>query len=543
MDKGTLTIGTCLLALLSGTVGGKDIRFVECSEALGLSEPLRGIISHAAACGDVEGDGDLDLYVGNFCDRSAGQYIGRAGPVPNMLLIRHSDGFRRSNQEAIAMRARSSGAIFADLDNDGDLDLFVSNNSKRRGLRVSNKLFENINGQFHDISEGNAACILMGGRSVGVLDHDADGLLDLLVTEDEWTGRRTRLFRNTGGLKFQDVSGSVGLPAELPGLGVVTPDLNQDGWPDIFVSQANRLFLSKGDGSYRQVDSRVFQYKRINREASPCGVAFGDLNKDGRMDIVIVDHSQPARQHVFINLGLRDSVPHFQEVTEQAGLDYRFPSWTPDGFHLKHAHVEIADFDNDSWPDILVAATYRQNSESRPFICRNLGRRSDLKAATSAPGSAFAEGTQVRFGVPPAEHADAHFPAGPTGDFDRDGRLDVFLASWLPEIPSKLFLNRSPSRHWLRIKVVGATINKMGIGAKVKVYREGQLGQSEALLGYQEIGTGFGYCSGQEAVAHFGLGDVPVCDVEIILPYGRGIIRKTAVRADQTLVVPASSHR
>jgi hypothetical protein len=113
----------------------------------------------------------------------------------------------------------------------------------------------------------------------------------------------------------------------------------------------------------------------------------------------------------------------------------------------------------------------------------------------------------------------------------------VFLAGWLPRIPSKLFLNRSEKNNWSRIKVVGRTINRMGIGAKVRVYKPGKTGQAEALLGYQEIGTGFGFCSGQEAVAHFGLGKTAVCDVEIILPYGRGIIRKMSVPANQTLLI------
>jgi len=478
-------------------------------------------MAHAAACGDVDGDGDLDLYVGNYCDRPPERYKGAPGPVPNVLLINDGGKFRDSGQQAVVLTARTSGAVFADLDNDGDLDLCVSNNSKRRGLRVPNRLFENVGGRFRDVSEGNAACILMGGRSVGVLDFDGDGLLDLLVAEDGWTGRRTRLFRNKGKLAFEDVTAKVGLPDDLPGLGVITPDLNEDGWPDIFVSQANRLFLSRGDGAYREAGSKAFQYEPINREASPCGVAFGDLDRDGDFDIVIVDHSQPARQHLFLNRGLRDGVPDFRDVTDEAGLGYRFPSWTPERFHLKHGHVEIADLDNDGWPDILVAATYQDGGSSWPFVCRNLGRR----------------GGQIRFRVPPPKKANAHFAAGPTGDYDRDGRLDVFLASWLPEVPSKLFLNRSPLRHWLRVKVVGKTINRMGIAARVKVYAAGKLGQAAALLGYQEIGTGYGYCSGQEAIAHFGLGETTRCDVEIILPFGKGIIRKRNVQAGRLLVV------
>lgn len=529
MNKEALTIAVAIFSLQGLSVAYSPIPFADETISSGLSEPLRGIMAHAAACGDIDGDGDLDLYVGNFCDRPPEKYIGATGPVPNVLLINDSGTFRKSSEAQLAFKARTSGAVFVDLDNDGDLDLYVSNNSKSKGLRVANKLFENVNGRFPDLSEGNNACVIMGGRSVGVLDYDGDGLLDLLVTEDKWTGGRTRLFRNVGTLKFRDVSEEVGLPADLPGLGVITPDLNEDGRPDIFVSEANRLFLSNGSATYREGDSKAFQYEPINKEASPCGVAFGDLNADGRMDIVIVDHSQPARQHLFLNLGLADGAPQFKDVTEQAGLDYRFPSWTPQRLHLKHAHVEICDFDNDGWPDIFIAATYRRGGQTLPFICRNVTR--------AGVGASSVAVRVPRFKVPPVEKANAYFAAGPVADYDRDGRLDVFVASWFPQIPSKLFLNRSKPNHWLRVKVVGNTINRMGIGAKVRVYPAGKLGQARKLIGYQEIGTGFGFCSGQEAVAHFGLRSATECDVEVTLPHSRGKIRKVDIKADRLLVI------
>jgi hypothetical protein len=126
-------------------------------------------------------------------------------------------------------------------------------------------------------------------------------------------------------------------------------------------------------------------------------------------------------------------------------------------------------------------------------------------------------------------------------DYDRDGRLDIFLASWWPQIPSKLFLNRSNSNHWLQIRVVGRTINRMGIGVKVRIYPAGSLGEPEELAGYQQIATSYGFCSSHEAVAHFGLGELTECDIEIELPFARGTVHKRNVKADRLVVVDQRS--
>ena len=520
------SVGIAVLACLfasAGLAAEPALKFEDATEASGLAKQLKGMMSHAAACGDVDGDGDLDLYVGAFCDRAAEKYKGASGPVPNVLLINNNGRFVDSGQGAVAFKARTSGAVFVDLDNDGDLDLYVSNNSKSKGLRVTNKLYENVKGHLRDVSKDNGACIIMGGRSVGVLDIDGDGLVDLLVGGDRWTGSQTRLFRNKGKLAFEDVSAKAGLPEDLPGLGVLTPDFNGDGFPDIFISQANRMFLSKGDGTYveSKAASKSLQYEPLGREDTPCGAALGDIDRDGRLDIVIVDHNQPARQHLFLNCSKRNGDVMFRDVTKDAGLAYLFPSWTPGKLHLKHAHVEIADFDNDGWPDIAPAVTWRSGAGDQPFICRNLTTR----------------GGKLRFEVPPIDKATGYFPAGPVADFDRDGRLDVMLASWFPEIPSRLLLNCSKAGHWLRVRVVGKTINRMGIGVKIRIYQAGKLGRPESLLGYQEIHISNGFCTGQEAVAHFGLGDLATCDVEITLPHGKGVIRKSGAKADQLLTV------
>jgi hypothetical protein len=127
---------------------------------------------------------------------------------------------------------------------------------------------------------------------------------------------------------------------------------------------------------------------------------------------------------------------------------------------------------------------------------------------------------------------------GPSGDYDNDGRIDLFLANWWPDERSMLFRNETPAGHWLKVQVEsGGDVNHMGIGARVSVYTEGSLGQSAGLLGCREIATSYGYASGQPAWAHFGLGDAQKVDVVVILPHGKGKLTRTGVAANQVLKV------
>ena len=103
---------------------------------------------------------------------------------------------------------------------------------------------------------------------------------------------------------------------------------------------------------------------------------------------------------------------------------------------------------------------------------------------------------------------------------------------------SLLLRNETPGGNWLDVLVEGRNgVNRMGIGSKVKVYAAGKLGEASALLGCREIAAGYGYCSGQEAAAHFGLGKEETVDVEVILPHGKGASSHKSVKANQRLVV------
>src|SRR5690606_746064 len=136
----------------------------------------------------------------------------------------------------------------------------------------------------------------------------------------------------------------------------------------------------------------------------------------------------------------------------------------------------------------------------------------------------------------PVKGPMAYYPAGPSGDFDNDGRVDLFLINWFQGNHSRPMRNQSPARHWLDVRVEARTINRMGLGSQVRVYKAGEMGKPDALLGFQEISVGYGYASGQPAVAHFGLGDADRVDVEVRLP-NRKVIRKPGVAAGQRLTV------
>src|SRR5262249_17790576 len=128
--------------------------------------------------------------------------------------------------------------------------------------------------------------------------------------------------------------------------------------------------------------------------------------------------------------------------------------------------------------------------------------------------------------------------AAPCADFDRDGRMDIFLANWWVESPSLLLRNETPGGHWLQVQVRGGDgVNRMGVGAKVRVYPAGKLGEAAALLGCREIAGGYGWGSGQEAGAHFGLGKEESVDLEVTLPHGKGTRVRKDLRADQRITV------
>ncbi len=530
--------------------------FRDMGQQSGLFPALEGIRGHAAGWGDADGDGWLDLYVATF--HTDGGKSNR--------FFRGGDGrFRLDEQEELRISSRASASVFADLDNDGDLDLYVSSMPAPEGSRLALReghalrgctLFRNNGqGRFTDVSAGNGACPpAFGGRSATVLDFDGDGLLDILAGEDPLPGyngsstKSSRLFRNLGNLRFEDVSRAAGLPEAIPGLGVAAGDVNNDGRPDLFLAAnngGNVLLLNAGEAKFREAPGsrERFAWKDAGGDNMICGAGFADVNRDGWLDLVVGQHyerpwQQPVPVRLYLNRGLRNGEPDFQDVTEAAGLK---------PLPMKAPHVEVQDFDNDGWPDLSVSIVKFAGGKPYPVIFKNLGVRDGLPRfrenalavndfpteedrATRRAGELFAR--MLR------ERKVFYSAPGPTGDYDNDGRLDMFLPSWWAEAPSLLLRNETPGGGWLQVQVRGeGGVNRMGIGSRIDVYPSGKLGSPSALLGCREIATGYGYASGQPAIAHFGLGDAERVDVEVTLPHGAGTVVRKNVTPNQRIEI------
>ncbi len=514
----------------------QQLAFEDVTAAAGLLEPLQGIMGHGAAFGDVDGDGLLDLYVGGFSDRPDDEYAPATGPKPNVLLRNRGDGgFEPWPQKPATFFARTSGAVFADLDNDGDPDLYVANNCKgnasrdtepqRTAQRAYSKLFRNDAGVLHDISKESGACpeSLGTARNIGVFDYNGDGLLDLFLVEDRFTKDPCSvLFENLGGLRFAAANAKAGLPDDIFGLGLAVADINGDARPDFFVGHSNRLFLSTGDNGYKESPelNATFAWDPLDGEDWPCGAAFGDLNRDGLLDLVVSIHGVTARNKIYLNRGLTDGEPRFLDVTAIAGL--------PTQLNEKSPHVEIQDFDNDGWPDIYLSTAWLHDDGTiTPLIYRNLGTtasRDTPRFEASFRPEALDSGKLV------------YFPAGPSGDYDNDGRLDLFLVNWYRGNHSRLLRNTSnPENHWLTVRVHGRSFNRDGIGTRIRVFVRN--GEVRSLIGFQELGTGYGYASGQDTACHFGLGSATTVDLEIRFPNGSTIRREGVETLNQTLTI------
>jgi hypothetical protein len=536
-------------------LGQRQFTFRDTGDEAGLFPAVATIAGHGVVWGDIDGDGWADLYVGTFGGENP------YGSKPNLLFRNREGKFTLDEQPNLRVVGRANGGVLADLDNDGDLDLYATNHAIEYAgqphFSAPNTLFRNLgDGRFEDVSAASGACPPgYACRSAAALDYDGDGLLDLLVGECFFQGgmSRSRLYRNLGSATFADATAAAGLPDRVTGFGVAAGDLTGDGWPEVFLAGrhgGNRLFVNDGRGRFTELPAShgEFPWSYMDTpDDTACGVALGDVNRDGLADILVGSHcDRPwftggVAVRLFLHRGMADGLPRFEDVTDAAGLK---------PLPMKSPHVEIQDFDNDGWPDVYTSIVKFAAADGAPcpMIFRNLGTApggvpqfaEDVLAVNDFPTERDRQDGDVTavFARMEQERKIVYMAPGASCDYDRDGRLDLFLANWWVNSRSLLLRNETSGGHWLQVEVrpQGGT-NRQGIGSVVRAYAAGKLGDPAALVTAREVAVGYGYASGQEAVAHVGLGPIDRCDIEIILPHGRGRIERRDAAADQRLIV------
>lgn len=539
------------------------------------------------AVGDVNGDGLPDLF---FCGLQ----------TPNQLYLNSGDwSFREATQDAglVFPEGFYRGAVFADLDGDLDLDLIVT------GVALGARVYLNDGaGSFTDFSQTAGMAGPFGSMTVALADVDRDGDLDVYLTNnrsndirDEGSipltmrngqvtvpsrlqnrlifkdgkiqeyGEPDLLFLNDGQARFkpmawhtEDFLDSKGQPLARPpldwGLSAAFQDINQDGWPDIYVCNdywtPDRVWLNLGNGKFQEAGPMQFRHQ----PASSMGVDFSDIDRDGWVDIFAVDmlsrdprlriQQMPAQDHADWNTGKWEEVQQygrnmlywnrgdgsFAEIANLAGLAASDWSWTP----------MFMDVDLDGYEDLLISAGHFKNVQDRDAAREVMRRQKEFPKGASPlrKKQLFAESMQennrlypdlklpivafrnqrnltftettVEWGLEAmlgVNHGMAR------ADLDGDGDLDL-IVNRLGQ-PAGLIENLASSPR-LAIRLKGSRRNTGAVGARLELARGATKLQTE------EIDLGGRYLSGSDSLVVFGTGGASnPTELKVIWPDGK----------------------
>ncbi|HVA71624.1 MAG TPA: CRTAC1 family protein [Candidatus Limnocylindrales bacterium] len=486
---------------------------------------------------DYNNDGWQDILLINGKD-----WPGHVRRHTYMALYRnnHNGTFTDVTRQAgLDVEMYGMGVAVGDYNNDGCDDIFVT------ALGQSHLFRNNCNGTFTDVTKQAG---LWGpnefSTSAAWVDYNRDGKLDLLVanyvrwtpktdiyctldgrtksycTPQAYHGTSLRLWRNNGNGTFTDVTKQAGLyDPTSKSLGITILDANNDGWPDIFVSndtQPNKLYINNGNGTFTEkaVMSGVgFSDDGVARAGM--GAASADYDHSGYPSILVSNFSNQmlALYHNERNGLFVDEAPH-SEIGHSSLLTLGFGCF-------------FFDYDNDGWPDIFVANGHIQRDiqtvqrdvhyAEPPLLFHNLGNGTFADATREAGAS---------FNVPRVARGAAY------GDVYNNGKLDI-LVSTNPG-SAVLFRNEGGTNHSLRVKLAGTRSNRDGIGAVVDV-TAGGMTQDKMLT------SGSSYLSSSELVLTFGLGqNTSVSKMEIHWPSGH-VDRLKDIAAGQTVTVKEGS--
>lgn len=434
--------------------------------------------SFTNAVADIDGDGDLDLFVG-------------FGGTPNRLYRNDSGTLTDIAAAAGVNVARATrAAAWGDIDGDGDPDLLVG---YAPGAGPVLTLFRNDgNAHFTDITGAAGLAVAAGAvRQPSWIDVDGDGDLDLAIA---FRDRANMLFRNAAGV-FHDIADSIGLADARKSVGAVWLDADEDGDLDWVIANqdgdANALFRNDGARFTDVADSAAQWGGRTAHLATNGSVraCTEDVDGDGHFDLF------------FANYGLNGLLLRrgaaFRDVSKEWGM-------VVDG---RYDTCAFADFDHDGRIDLYVNGTVTGGTSYPDYLLRNTGTR-------------FDDVTPDSIRRLEADHGALWF------DVDRDGDLDLALTGAKPEAMHYVLRNDLPSsaaRLSLQVRVVDGAGHATRAGAEVRVYRAG----TRQLLGTRLVDTGSGYNAQNDMPVHIGLPTMPTVDVEVIYP-SRG--RRSPVR-------------
>ena len=466
---------------------------------------------------DYDGDGDDDLFF-----VQSGELPGTGRRQHRSVLYRNDGAGRFAEVSAgsgVELDVYGMGAAAGDIDGDGDLDLYVTCFGADRLLR------NNGDGTFTDVTEASGVANPDWGASASFADVDRDGDLDLYVTNyvdftlerhkfcgneetglqgychpSAYEGEPDRFYRNRGDGTFVDDTALAGFSgATEAGLGVVFGDLNDDGWPDLYVANdadPNFLFLNRGDGTFKDVS--LLSGSALNEEGRPeggMGVDLGDVDGDGRLDILVTNFEFESNA-LYQNLG--------------SGLfvDKRFAfNLAEPSLRYLAFGVALSDFDHDADLDVVIAnghildnapqfnelSVYAQRNQ----LFENLGDGRFRELASSGLDS-----VRVSRGLA-------------SGDLDGDGDLDLVICNSNDRAEVYENLSATGNRSWLLVDLVGRGGNRFGVDARVSL-----VGAERRQV--REVRTASSYLSQNPLTLHFGLGEAPRVETLVVLwPSGK----------------------
>ena len=515
------------------TTTQSGIRFTHNNAAFG-KKWLPETMGPGCAFIDYDNDGYPDILLINGQDWPGHSKSGAT--TPKLYHNNHDGTFTDvTAKSGLGISLFGLGVAIGDYDNDGFDDIFIT------ALGQSHLFHNKGNGTFADVTK---AAGLWGpnefSTSAAWVDYDRDGKLDLVVsnyvqwsesgdlyctldgahksycTPESYKGTSARLWHNLGRGKFEDATQKAGFyDPTSKSLGIAILDYNDDGWPDILIAndtQPNKLYLNKKNGTFEErAISAGIAFSEDGIARAGMGVDAADYDRSGHASLIITNFANQM-------LSLYHNEGNGLFVDEAPRSDVGRATLVTLGFGCF-----FFDYDNDGWPDILIADGHIENEIERvqkrvtyaepPHLFRNLGN-GKFEETTTKVGPSFAAPKVAR---------GAAF-----ADINNDGALDVLLTT--NSGPAHLYRNEGSTNQSLRVKLVGTKSNRDGIGAVVRI----TAGSDKQDL---MMKSGSSYLSQSELVLTFGLGSRTKADtVEVQWPSGQ-VDKLSKIAAGQTVTV------